>query len=78
MYLAAPTAKRQSPFGDAEAVSIMKEWEVRRGDQILAHGPEATFPTPELRKALMAAGYKIFVDGKRFPSREKQPAQQAR
>ena len=41
----------------------MSIWEVRRDGVVVSWGPAETFPTAKERKALRAAGHKIYVDG---------------
>lgn len=41
-------------------------WQVRRGQEVLAHGLKETMPSREQRQSMRNAGLKIYVDGKIF------------
>lgn len=44
----------------------MTKWEIKRDNETLSWGPEATFPDAKARKMFRADGYKIYVDGKLY------------
>lgn len=41
-------------------------WQVRRGQEVLAHGLKETMPSKEQRQSMRNSGLKIYVDGKIF------------
>lgn len=44
----------------------MDKWEIRRSGEVIAWGPENTFPSLRERKMFRADGYSVYVDGKVF------------
>ena len=40
------------------------EWEVKRDGRVIAHGPMSTMLSEDKIRDLIAAGYKVYVDGK--------------
>lgn len=39
-------------------------WQVRKGSQVFAHGPESTCPSAPERRNIRSGGYSIYINGK--------------
>lgn len=50
--------------GTPNAMAAVPYWQVKRGTDVLCHGPRETFPGPQERKRLRADGRRILVEGK--------------
>lgn len=41
-------------------------WAVKRGGEVICHGPKQTMPNAQERKLLREGGHKIYVEGKLY------------